>query len=82
MFSQIVARNSSVSPALIVIGVAGLVFGGIFWHEVARAVDVWIGSTAYNHCFLILPLIGFLLWERRAVIASVWIVIPSRTFAL
>ena len=34
-------------------------------------MQVWIDSTAYNHCFLILPLIGFLLWERRAVIASV-----------
>ena len=32
---------------------------------------VWIDSTAYNHCFLILPLVGFLLWERRAIIATV-----------
>ena len=58
-------------PALILIGVAGLVFGGIFWHEVAQAVDVWIGSTAYNHCFLIIPLAAFLLWERRELFASV-----------
>jgi exosortase A len=58
-------------PALILIGVAGLVFGGVFRHEITRAVDVWIGSTAYNHCFLILPLIAFLLWERREVFASV-----------
>jgi exosortase A len=57
-------------PALILIGVASLVFGAVFWQEIAGAVRVWTGSTAYNHCFLILPLIGFLLWERRAVISS------------
>ncbi len=58
-------------PVLVLIGAAGLIFGVVFRHEVAGAVDVWIDSTAYNHCFLILPLIGFLLWERREVIASV-----------
>jgi hypothetical protein len=58
-------------PALVLISLAALVFGWVFWHELAAAVEVWIGSTAYNHCFLVLPLIGFLLWERREVIASV-----------
>jgi exosortase len=58
-------------PALAVIAVASLVFAVVFQREIAGAVQVWIDSTAYNHCFLILPLIGFLLWERRAVIASV-----------
>jgi len=58
-------------PALIFIGIAALVFGVVFQREVAGAVHVWIESTAYNHCFLIIPLVGFLLWERRVVIASV-----------
>jgi len=58
-------------PAVVSIGIAVLVFGAVFRHEVAGAVRVWIESTAYNHCFLILPLVGFLLWERRAVIAAV-----------
>ena len=58
-------------PALAVIAVASLVFAVVFQREVVGAVQVWIDSTAYNHCFLILPLIGFLLWEKRAVIASV-----------
>jgi exosortase A len=57
--------------SLAVIAIAGLVFAVVFWHEITGAVQVWIDSTAYNHCFLILPLIGFLLWERRAVIASI-----------
>ena len=58
-------------PALILIGIASIVFGIAFWQEIIGAVRVWIDSTAYNHCFLVLPLAGFLLWERRAVITSV-----------
>jgi exosortase A len=57
-------------PALILIGVASLVFGAVFRQEITGAVHVWIDSTAYNHCFLVLPLTGFLLWERRSTISS------------
>ena len=57
--------------ALVCIGSAALVFGVAFRREIGGAVQVWIESTAYNHCFLIIPLVGFLLWERRWVIASV-----------
>jgi exosortase A len=58
-------------PALLFIGIAALVFGIVFQREIAGAVQVWIESTAYTHCFLIIPLVGFLLWERRAIIAMV-----------
>ena len=57
--------------AAIVVALAALVFGFVFFHDVQAAVTVWLQSTAYNHCFLILPLIGFLLWERRAVFCAV-----------
>jgi exosortase A len=50
---------------------ASLIFGFAFQQEISGAVQVWIGSTAYNHCFLVLPLAAFLLWERRAVISAV-----------
>ncbi len=33
--------------------------------EVSRAIGVWQDSTAYNHCFLILPISAYLIWERR-----------------
>ena len=66
---------SSIAPgwasALTAIGAAVLVFGFAFQPDITGAVRVWINSTAYNHCFLVLPLVGFLLWERRAVISSV-----------
>jgi exosortase A len=67
--------SASIAPgwwtALLLIGIASLVFGVVFRHDISGAVRVWIESTAYNHCFLILPLIAFMLWERRAVISAV-----------
>jgi exosortase A len=57
-------------PSLIALAVASGVFGSAFWTEIAAAVRVWMDSTAYNHCFLVLPLIGILLWTRRKVVAS------------
>jgi exosortase A len=71
---QPVARSTAAPGwrlAGVLIGIAALVFGSVFQRDVSGAVQVWIGSTAYNHCFLIVPLVGYLLWERRAVIASV-----------
>ena len=56
-------------PALIAIGVGLVAFAAAFSNEITRAVDVWVSSTAYNHCFLVLPLFGFLLWDRRSTIA-------------
>jgi len=47
-----------------------LLLGVIFKAEVAAAVQTWILSTAYNHCFLVIPIAAFLLWERRSDIAG------------
>ena len=47
------------------ISVGLLVLGLTFNQEVVAAVQTWIASTAYNHCFLVIPITGFLLWERR-----------------
>lgn len=57
--------------ALAAVALAALLFGIVFRADVAGAVRVWIDSTAYNHCFLIIPLTGFLLWERRSTIRAV-----------
>lgn len=46
-------------PTLILISFAALVFAVVFQRDIAGAVRVWIDSTAYNHCFLIVPLIAF-----------------------
>lgn len=42
---------------------AGLI--GLFWETAASAVMVWEASASFNHCFLILPISGYLIWRRR-----------------
>lgn len=64
-------------PAAILIALAAVVVGFAFSHDILGAVRVWIASTAYNHCFLVLPLIGYLLWERRSLFS---VVSPSPRF--
>ncbi|MDA8050913.1 MAG: exosortase [Rhodospirillales bacterium] len=42
-----------------------LVLGFVFHAEIGAAINVWLHSTAYNHCFLILPMAAWLAWQRR-----------------
>ena len=42
----------------------------LFHREASAAVEVWAKSTAYNHGFLVLPIAGFLAWERRGRLAG------------
>ncbi len=43
-----------------------LIFVGLLFPRAAGgAIRVWIGSPTYNHCFLVLPLSLFLIWQRR-----------------
>jgi exosortase A len=44
----------------------GLIALGLLFHtEVVAAVAVWQDSTAYNHCFLVIPIVFYLVWDRR-----------------
>jgi exosortase A len=52
------------------IGLGLLMLGALFYQEVSSAVSVWSSSTAYGHCFLVLPIALWLLWERRDVFAA------------
>ncbi|MDB5394172.1 MAG: eight transrane protein EpsH [Rhodospirillales bacterium] len=58
------------SGAIIVLAIGAIAFGIVFRVEVARAVAVWEESTAFNHCFLILPISAYLIWERRQALAA------------
>ncbi len=72
------------APAL-VFGLALLSI--IFFPEISAAISVWLGSTAYNHCFLILPISLWLMWDRRDRIIGLepkptwWALIPASGFA-
>ena len=56
------------SGPVIAIGVGVLALGLLFHVEIAAAVATWDTSTAYNHCFLVLPIVAYLLWDRREVL--------------
>jgi exosortase A len=58
----------SVAPAL-VLGL--LLLGVLFQQDVSAAVGIWSDSTAYNHCFLIIPIVAYLIWDRRATLVGV-----------
>jgi exosortase A len=46
---------------------AGLLLLCLMFHEeIAAAAQVWSTSTAYGHCWLVLPIVAWLIWERRA----------------
>jgi exosortase A len=53
------------------LGVGVLVLGALFPQETAAAVRTWVASTAYNHCFLVIPIVAYLLWDRRDSFAGV-----------
>jgi exosortase A len=53
--------------SLSIIGVAVIL---LYWTEAAGAVRVWYDSEAYTHGFLILPIVAYLLWERRPLLTG------------
>lgn len=48
----------------------------LFHRDAAEMVRIWIGSSTYNHCALILPIIAWLVWQRlselRQLAPSAW----------
>ena len=56
--------------ALGVLAAGALVFALAFRSEIMHAIQVWNASTAYNHCFLILPISAWLIWERWRALAA------------
>ena len=54
-------------PAL---GLAALVLGAVFWREIGGAWRVWLSSPTYNHCFLVLPIALYMIWDRRRFFAG------------
>src|SRR5579872_4965308 len=65
------------SPA-IALSVALIAIGLLFNVEVVAAVSTWTVSTAYNHCFLVIPIVLYLIWDRRETLRGV----PARPFPL
>jgi len=58
--------DASRGARAIAIGAGLIALGWLFRDEVIAAVGVWRDSTAYNHCFLVIPIVLYLIWDRRA----------------
>jgi len=62
---------ATLTPLLPAIGLALAVLAALFAGEIAAAVRVWSTSTAYGHCWLVLPIALWLVYERRGEAACV-----------
>lgn len=56
--------------AAALIGAVVAALGWVFRADIASAVEVWYVYPSYSHCFLILPISLWLVWERRAEILA------------
>ena len=52
-------------PALLALTATLLVLGLLFHQETTSAIHIWNTSTAYGHCWLVLPIAAWLAYERR-----------------
>ena len=62
--------QAAFAPALPALGIGLAVWGALFWQECFAAYRVWQSSTAYGHCFLVLPMALWLAWDRKERIAA------------
>ena len=53
------------APALPAVVVGLTVLVALFHADIMAAVHVWFSSTAYSHCFFVLPIVAWLAWDRR-----------------
>ena len=58
-------RASTYLPALLALALGLAALAALFLPEGRAAVRVWIESTAYGHCFLVIPIAAYLAWDRR-----------------
>ena len=62
--------HRGLGPTLLTLALAVIGIGLMFAPELRAAVEVWMLSTAYGHCFFIIPIALYLAWERRHVAAG------------
>ena len=57
-------------PAVPVLAAGIVAWALLFRPEIARAVTTWNASTAYGHCWFVLPIVLYLVWDRRTAAAG------------
>ena len=55
---------------LIALALAAAALLALFHHDVATLADLWWTSTTFGHCLFIIPVLAWLVWQRRAGLAA------------
>ncbi|MDR3415944.1 MAG: exosortase [Nevskia sp.] len=63
-------RWDALRPAVPVLAAWVVVWALLFRPEIAHAVATWNASTAYGHCWFVLPIALYLAWDRRMAVAG------------
>ncbi|MDB5678013.1 exosortase A [Sphingomonas bacterium] len=72
--AQTAPHAFSVGPAwrrpLVALGLVAVVLLAMFRHDVGDLADLYWTNTTFGHCLFIAPVIGWLVWIRRAELAK------------
>lgn len=68
--AQIGAGLTAWRRHLLALGVAATFVLFLLARDVTHLVSVWWTSSTFNHCLLILPIIGWLVWQRAPVVGT------------
>jgi len=71
--TEFVARPADTAwrTQLAALGVAIVALLALFARDVADMVAIWWTSSTYEHCLVIVPIIGWLIAQRRSVLAEI-----------
>ena len=58
-------RSSLVALGLIILAILAL-----FFRDAAAMMHIWWTSSTFNHCLVILPIIAWLIWQRKDEVAT------------
>lgn len=57
-------------PALTYLAIAWAIILALFWRDAADMASIWWNSSTFNHCLLIVPIIGWLVDQRKDELAK------------
>ena len=81
-----ISPSESVSRAwrnhLLALGALFILILAEFHRAVSAALTVWVVSPTYSHCFLIMPIVAWLIWEKKDALRVVQPAVEPRALLL
>ncbi len=74
--SQAALQPAALAPgdwnrALTNVGIAAAIILALFWRDAVDMAAIWWNSSTFNHCLLILPILWWLVDQRKAELAKI-----------